>query len=267
MEKSQAIDPGRVVDWGKVSADYAAHRPGPPPKFYDCLAALGIGLPGQAILDLGTGTGVLARWFAAHGARVAGVDIAENQIVAAREIAAREGLDVDFRVAPAERTPFADSSFDRVTAMQCWIYFDAEKTSAEVRRLLRDDGRLVVSFFSWLPRLDPIARATERLVLAYNPAWTAGDWSGEIAARPTWTPEGFDLAGMLWFDEAIPFTRESWRGRIRACRGTGAALEPDVIQRFDAELDQLLETLAPNEFTVLHRVSAHVFRAVGQRQT
>jgi len=262
MEKSRAVDPGRTVDWGKVSADYAAHRPGPPPKFYDCLAALGIGLPGQTILDLGTGTGVLARRFAAQGARVAGVDIAENQIVAAREIAARDRLDVDFRVAPAERTPFADKSFDCVTAMQCWIYFDAEQTSAEVRRLLRDDGRLVISFFSWLPRLDPIAHATEQLVLAYNPAWTAGDWSGEIAPHPTWTPEGFRVEGMFWFDDAVPFTRESWRGRIRACRGTGAALEPEVVQRFDAELDRLLATLAANEFTVLHRVSAHVFSVV-----
>ncbi len=260
MEKSQAIDPGRVIDWGKVSRDYAAHRPGPPSKFYDCLAALDIGLPGQAILDLGTGTGLLARRLAAQGARVAGVDIAENQIASAREIAQREGVEIDFRVAPAERTPFADRSFDLVTALQSWLYFDAKQVSSEVHRLLRDDGRLVVSYFSWLPRLDPIARATEELVLKYNPSWSAGDWSGEIAASPSWTPQGFVIAGMFWFDHAVPFTRESWRGRIRACRGTGATLEPEALQRFDAELDGLLAARVRDEFTVLHRVSAHVFR-------
>jgi 2-polyprenyl-3-methyl-5-hydroxy-6-metoxy-1,4-benzoquinol methylase len=260
MDKSQAIDPGCVIDWGKVSSDYATHRPGPPRRFYDSLAALGVGLAGQAILDLGTGTGVLARQFATQGAHAAGVDIAENQILAARELALRDGLEVDFRVAPSEHTPFPEHTFDVVTAMQCWIYFEPAQVSAEVKRLLRGDGCLVVSYFSWLPRLDRIAGATERLVLRYNPNWTAGDWSGEIEAHPKWAPDGFRLTGMFWFDEAVPFTRESWRGRIRACRGTGAALDTEVVQRFDSELAQVLTTLAANEFTVLHRLSTHVFR-------
>jgi 2-polyprenyl-3-methyl-5-hydroxy-6-metoxy-1,4-benzoquinol methylase len=55
------------------------------------LAALGIGQPGQRILDLGTGTGVLARAFAKRGAVVTGVDIAANQIAAAAALAAQGG--------------------------------------------------------------------------------------------------------------------------------------------------------------------------------
>ncbi|MFG0296977.1 MAG: class I SAM-dependent methyltransferase, partial [Maioricimonas sp. JB045] len=68
-----AIDAGNSVDWGRTSADYAVHRPGPPPSFFSRLAALGVGLEGQKILDLGTGTGVLARQFARQGAKVHGV--------------------------------------------------------------------------------------------------------------------------------------------------------------------------------------------------
>jgi len=53
------IDEGHAFDWSKTSPDYAVYRPGYPASFYTVLQALGIGTPGQGILDLGTGTGVL----------------------------------------------------------------------------------------------------------------------------------------------------------------------------------------------------------------
>ena len=55
------IDGGRSIDWSKTSADYARHRPGPPASFYSKLRAFDIGVRDQALLDLGTGTGLLAR--------------------------------------------------------------------------------------------------------------------------------------------------------------------------------------------------------------
>ena len=53
-----AIDGGRSIDWGRTSRDYARHRPGPPPSYFERLAALGVGRPGQRLLDLATGTGL-----------------------------------------------------------------------------------------------------------------------------------------------------------------------------------------------------------------
>ena len=73
------IDGGHAFDWGKTSPDYAVYRPGYPASFYTVLQAVGIGRPGQHILDLGTGTGVLARAFAQQGTHVIGVDIADAQ--------------------------------------------------------------------------------------------------------------------------------------------------------------------------------------------
>ena len=259
MHTINPIDEGRVIDWSKTSADYAAHRPGPPQRFYDCLQALGIGLPNQDILDLGTGTGVLARQFAPQGARVCGIDMAEGQIDAARQLAAEEGVDVDFRVSPAESTPFADNAFDVITANQCWLYFDKAKAISEAKRLLRPGGVLATSHFSWLALLDPIAHATEQLVRKHNPAWSAFGWDGEIPSIPDWSVEAFKVQGMFWFDYPVPFTRESWRGRIRACRGVGAGLLPELVEAFDEEHDALLRKIAPDVFTILHRIDAHVF--------
>ncbi len=254
------IDAGRRIDWGRTSDDYARHRPGPPESFYAKLLAHEVGLPGQRLLDLGTGTGVLAREFAGRGCVAAGVDVSSGQIEAAKRLARDAGLELDLRVAPAEELPFEESAFDLVTANQCWLYFDLARVIPEVRRVLTPKGRLVVSHFSFLPRLDPIVRASEELVLRFNPDWGAADWHGRIPARPGWSREAFDLTAMYYYDEAIPFTRESWRGRIRALRGIGASLPEDEVRAFDQAHAELLERITEERFTILHRIDVHIFR-------
>jgi SAM-dependent methyltransferase len=253
------LDGGRAIDWSRTSADYATHRPGPPPRLYDLFAALGVGGSGQRILDLGTGTGLVAREFARRGAIVSGVDVAAGQIAAARESAKAEGLAVDFAVAAAEALPFAAGTFDVAVASQCWMYFDVERTLAELRRVLVPGGVLVTTHFSWLPRADPVARASEALVLRRNPAWQGADWSGRIATEPAWAAGRASVAAMVWFDADVPFTRAGWRGRMRACRGVGAALPDADVAAFDADLAAWLDAHAAPTFTVRHRVDAHLF--------
>jgi SAM-dependent methyltransferase len=253
-------DGPNTIDWGKTSRDYSTYRPGPPLSFYNRLAALGVGLRGQRILDLGTGTGVLARQFAEQGSAVTGVDISAEQAAAARRLAAEQKLDVEFIVAPAEELPAPDGVFDIATANQCWLYFDKSKVVPELRRVLKPGGWLVTSHFSWLARIDPIARQTEELVLAFNPNWSGAGWSGVIPACPKEMEPFFDVRAMFYYDEPIVFTREAWRGRIRACRGVGAAMTPEQVAEFDAAHDEMLRRIAPETFTVLHRIDAHVFQ-------
>ena len=254
-----SIDAGRSFDWGRTAEDYDRFRPGPPESFYQRLQSFGIGEAGQRLLDIGTGTGLLARRFAAMDLQVYGIDVADAQIAMARSAAQREGLDIDFSVASAESLPFAQASMDVITANQCWIYFDLDRTIPELCRVLEPDGLLVVSHFSFLPRLDPIVAASEALVLQHNPDWGGADWDGYLPAEPRWSREALNLVGFFTYDEAIPFTRESWRGRMRALRGIAASLTPDQVAAFDAEHDQLLAELADDHFTILHRIHAQVF--------
>jgi SAM-dependent methyltransferase len=257
--KRKHIDHEREFDWGKTSQDYAKYRSGYPESFYEVLAALGIGKPRQTILDLGTGTGVLARAFAKRGARVTGVDISASQIAAAQALAAHEGLDISFRVCAAEDIAFSDGSFEIISAGQSWLYFDAVVLIPKVLRLLVADGCLVLTHFAWLPHKDNIAQKTEELVLQYNPEWTAAGYKGNIPPVFSWAKADFDLRTFHVMEVPIPFTRETWRGRIRACRGIGASLAADEVERFDAEHWRLLETIAPEAFTVLHQLALHVY--------
>lgn len=59
--KDERIDSGKAFDWGRTSGDYARFRDIYPTEFYEKIAARGIGISGQSVLDLGTGTGVLPR--------------------------------------------------------------------------------------------------------------------------------------------------------------------------------------------------------------
>ena len=79
---AKPFDHGRDFDWGRTSADYASYRPGYPASFFERITALGVALAGQRVLDLGTGTGALARALAKRGCRVTGVDVSEQQISA-----------------------------------------------------------------------------------------------------------------------------------------------------------------------------------------
>ncbi|HEX2112972.1 MAG TPA: methyltransferase domain-containing protein [Alphaproteobacteria bacterium] len=262
MPINVAIDEGREFDWGRTSGDYAQHRPGPPLSFFERLRVLGVGLPRQRILDLATGTGVLARQFARQGANVTGIDIAPEQIEAASSLADGERLEARFAVASAEQSGLPDSSFDVITANQCWLYFDRDRILLEIDRLLAADGVLVVSFFNWLPGLDPIARASEELVLKFNPQWQGANWDGRIPPMPSWAKDRFELTAMFWYDEPIPFTRESWRGRMRACRGTGASLDGEALAAFDRAHDALLREIAGEQFSIIHRINAHFLRPI-----
>ena len=264
FERLFSDDGGRQIEWGRTAADYAEHRPNYPDEFYRRLADRGIGVPGQRILDLGTGVGFLAQRFAEQGAEVVGIDLDANQLEVARGRARNAGMEIDYRHAPAEETGLADASFDVVTASQCWLYFDHAKTSREVTRLLRPEGRLATCHLCWLPREDEIARRSEDLVLKYNPQWTGAGFSGEVSHYSPKMQQFFDLADFFVFDAHIPFTRESWRGRFRACRGVGASLSTDEVAAFDREHAALLERTAGPSLTVLHRIDCHILRPRGE---
>lgn len=251
-----------TIDWGRTSEDYSTHRPNYPDQFYDLLRCFSIGTPGQTMLDLGTGVGFLAQRFAEAGALVTGVDVSEGQTAEAARRCSGMVTPPRFLCRPAEDTGLPDASVDVVTASQSWLYFDAARTISEVKRVLRPGGRLVTCHFCWLPS-DPIASASEQLVLKHNPDWTGANWTGLIPQVPKWSVGHFHVDGMFVFDADIPFTTESWRGRIRACRGVGATLDSQQVQNFDREHLATLEHITGECFSVKHRIDAHIFSVVG----
>ena len=58
----------------------------------------------------------------------------------------------------------------------------------------------------------------------------------------------------------VPFTRDSWHGRMRACRGVGASLSEEELVEWDREHRELMERIAPKQFEVLHYAALALMR-------
>lgn len=251
-----------TVDFGRTADDYARYRTVFPPELFSRLAALRVGLAGQRIVDLGTGTGTLARGLAAAGCAVTGVDVAPEMMEQARRQDADAGVAVRYRVAPAEDTGLPGEAWDAVCAGQCWHWFDRPRVLAEARRLLVEGGALAICYRDYLVRPGNVCAVSEDLVFTYNPTWPRVELD---ASHPEWPAElasaGFhDLVGFE-FDIDVPFSHDAWRGRMRSSNGVGASLPAAEVAAFDADLARLLRTRFPAEpLIVPHRIWALVGR-------
>ncbi len=246
------VDNGKKIDWGKTSKDYSKYRDIYPSLFYDKLRFFGIGLDGQRILDLGTGTGVIPRTLSRYGAKFVGTDISEGQIIEAKKLSKEQELDIDWKVCPAEETGMPDNSFDIITSCQCWWYFDKSRIIPEIIRILKPEGKLALMFMNWLPFEDKIAGKTEELVLKYNPDWKGGGFKGNDFSIPEWLNDDFEVNTFHKFKTYVQFSRETWKGRIRACRGIGASLSQEEVEKFDFEHEKILNEITLESFSVLH---------------
>jgi Methylase involved in ubiquinone/menaquinone biosynthesis len=247
------IDDGRSFDWGRTSADYAKYRDIYPPALYERLAALGVGVRGQKVLDLGTGTGVIPRNMYHRGAHFTGIDISEAQVEAARRLAVERGMNIDFQACAAEDMSFPADTFDAATAGQCFIYFDTQRLLPVLAAVLKRNGLLAIVSMNWLPGESPIAAESERIILKHNPRWTGGNMQRFPAVQPAWADfSGFSFVHGEAFCIGLEFTREAWHGRMRACRGVGASLVGDSLAAFEEEHRAMLQCGAPERFTIPH---------------
>lgn len=252
-----------AVDFGLTAGDYATHRAGFPDTFFERVAEGGVGHPGQDLVDLGTGTGTLARGFALRGCSVIGIDPAEPLLEEAKRFDQAAGVTVEYRVATAEDTGLPGQSADVVTAGQCWHWFDRPAAAREVAWILRPDGVVVIAHFDWIPLSGNVVEATEDLVLAHNPAWNMARGTG---LYPAWLTDlgeaGFHEIETFSYDLDVPYTHEAWRGRIRASAGVGASMAADEVEVFDSGLSVLLRRRFPEPvLQIHHRVFAVIARA------
>lgn len=248
--KNNLIDGGRIFDFGKTSNEYAKYRDIYPQEFYDKIVGRGLCVQGQNILDVGTGTGVLPQNMYRYGAHWIGTDISENQIRQAKELS--KELAIDYYTMPAERNIFPDKSFDVITACQCFTYFNHAQATVEFNRVLKTKGRVLLLYMAWLPFEDTIANASEKLVLKYNPKWSGNGETVHPIAIPDCYFEAFDLVYHEEYPLQVHFTRESWHGRMKSCRGIGASLSDEEIAKWDMEHKELLAEIAPPEFYIAH---------------
>jgi SAM-dependent methyltransferase len=169
--------------FGSSAEAYERGRPGYPAEAVEWLRErLDLG-QGRRVIDLAAGTGKLSRALAATGAEVVAVEpVEEMRALIDAPIRSVEGT--------AERIPLPDSSADAVTVAQAFHWFDGEAALAEIHRVLRPGGHLVLV---WNVRLldDPGQAAVEELISPYTgeiPRHRSGEWRKPIEASEKFGP-------------------------------------------------------------------------------
>jgi SAM-dependent methyltransferase len=172
--------------------------------------------PGRRILDLASGAGGDARALAARGARVVGVEPSSRMLGLARLVEEREppgAARVDFVQAWGDALPFADASFDAAICKGSLDHFDRPTTAiAELARVVRDDGRVVLAIANYESAGCRLARALDRLR------------EGWLAAEPRPGRRMYDVPSDHFTRYDLALAREHARASLELERIEGLSL-------------------------------------------
>jgi ubiquinone/menaquinone biosynthesis C-methylase UbiE len=106
--------------------------------------------PGMKVLDVATGTGLIARQLiglVGEKGKIIGVDATEEMVQKARLAAQSAGVGrkIEWQVAPAEHLPFDRDEFDLITCTMAFPKLRAEAFLKEAHRVLKPGGRLLIA--------------------------------------------------------------------------------------------------------------------------
>lgn len=206
--------------------------------------------PEQHVLDVGTGTGVVAVTAARTGARVTAVDLTPELLVVARENGHIAGYpEIAWTEGDAEKLPFADASFDVVLSQFGHMFAPRpDVTIAEMRRVLKPGGR--IAFATWPPE-HFVGRMFMLLGRHSAPppkgASPPPQWGNPavISERLSagFHPPFFARATMSFVALSIPHYRAFMENSVGPMRKLVEALgtEPQKLAALRAEFDSLVE--------------------------
>ena len=154
--------------WGARAADWAASEDQQVPTYEVAIRRVGIAA-GQAVLDVGCGTGVFLRLAADRGARVFGLDASEALLRIARE----RVPEADLRAGDMQFLPYEDDRFDTVTGFNAF-FFAADMVAAlrEAGRVAKPGRAVVVQVWGRPERCD--LQAMKGAVAQFMPAPAPG---------------------------------------------------------------------------------------------
>ena len=140
--------------------DYVRARPGYSPRVVELCVESGYLIAGDAVADVGSGSGLLTKKFLDRGYEVFGVEPNEAMRLAAEtRLGAEAGfLSVD---GTAEHTTLPAASVALVTAGQAFHWFDAERAKQEFCRILKPGGACLLVWNARVLDSSPFASSVQ----------------------------------------------------------------------------------------------------------
>lgn len=200
--------------FGADAERYDRARPSYPTALVERIVAAS---PGREVLDVGCGTGIVARLLAAAGCRVLGIDPDARMAALARQ----RGLEVE--VSAFETWDPAGRAFDAVVAGQAWHWVDPAAGAARAAQALRPGGLLVLFWNAFQPPPDvaeAFADVHSRVMAGAQPDFWTRPIVDLYLAMCAKAAAGMRQAGRFgeaeqWrFDWERHYTRDEWLDQV-----------------------------------------------------
>ena len=114
--------------------------------------------------------------------------------------------------------------------------------------MLKSGGIFLKIYMSYMKE-EQITQDSNALVKKIN-----GSWNGASASIKDLKTHYFDNPHMDTLIVDLPFTRETWHGRMMASRGVMASMDAEKIEKFDNEHMAMLQEKYPEKFTIKHKL-------------
>ncbi|MGZ0145566.1 class I SAM-dependent methyltransferase [Kribbella sp. WER1] len=187
---------------------YDRARPTYPDALIDAIVAKS---PGHEILDVGCGTGILARQLQATGCHVLGVEVDERMAAYARST----GVDVE--VSPFESWDAKGRTYDALVAGMTWHWIDPVAGAAKAAEVLRPGGTFAVFWYVLQPppELGTAFAAVQRDVLPKAPASPRGAYEHFLDRTADALGNEFTAIERPTFPWSRTYTRDEWLDQLR----------------------------------------------------
>ncbi|HYZ75839.1 MAG TPA: class I SAM-dependent methyltransferase [Gaiellaceae bacterium] len=225
--------------FGRAARDYERGRPSWPEPLLDEVAGeLGLG-PESTVLDLAAGTGKLTRQLVPRFGRVVAVEPDEAMLAVLAEVVP----EAEPLAGSAEAIPLPEDAVDAVFVAEAFHWFASDATVAEIVRVLRSRGGLVVLWNTQNRHDPPFPEEANRLIdEAFDrggaPGMSkilSGDWRGPLAAAP------FEELRARQLDREESISRDEWIAYLLSV--SSIASQPGAAR---VELAERLRELAPD---------------------
>lgn len=226
--------------------------------------------PGSKVLDVASGTGVVARAAARRAGgegHVTASDVSPPMLARASGIAAADGAaPIDYREASADALPFADGSFDVVLCQQGLQFFPAREAAlAEMRRVLRPGGVAGIAVWAEGHPLEPFGVYGDELAaIGAEPPFPNAFVSDTFVMGLEQVRSLLEVAGFSSVEARVVELQVSWPDAAAVVGGVYGtpfgplvhALPSEQRERYEAQLER---RFTPEEVDgAVHRQTAAV---------
>jgi SAM-dependent methyltransferase len=240
---------------------YARHRPDYPAAALDLIVQrCGLGRD-TLLVDVGCGTGISARLFAARAIPVLGVEPNDDMRVRAEATPSPPGAaPIEYRTGSAEATGLPDSAAAAVLAAQAFHWFDAPAALREFHRILRPDG-WVALIWNERDEADPCTAAYGAVVRS-SPDAAAIEVPRSRAGDPLLHSPLFEQAERVPFRHEQTLDEEGLLGR--AFSASYAPREPPEAAAFAAALSEVFARYQhQGQVTLFYETTVYLARRKG----